>query len=284
MDGDEHKAESLFKMFQKYLSKTPNWNPENVIQKLNLKSDNVWKSKTGSVHGTTCLIEETRFVNALKSGVNFISCIQTKNLAARDADNQPELCHYLTHQYDDQFTWCVGRARPNPKKFSSRDYCNTHIDIPDLNFGSDRRNQIAALCPIKDILMTITFEEKGLILVFSGSHPASNAGKCGQGGDASRRLDQQRSQELCRCFRGCCKYIAGNINARILSPSQDQVNGSMMSLDASSSPGHISHLAVAGVGLWVASYGASTVALYHTESFIHMQVGGAPSHPWCQTD
>merc|ERR1719357_1723370 len=45
----------------------------------------------------------------------------------------------------------------------------------------------------------------------------------------------------------------------------------MMSLDASSSPGHISHLAVAGVGLWVASYGASTVALYHTESFIHMQ-------------
>ena len=65
---------------------------------------------------------------------------------------------------------------------------------------------------------------------------------------------------------------------------QDQVNGSMMSLDASSSPGHISHLAVAGVGLWVASYGASTVALYHTESFIHMQVGGAHSHPWCQTD
>ena len=132
--------------------------------------------------------------------------------------------------------------------------------------------------------LTITFEEKGLILVFSGSHPAINAGKCGQGGDASRRLDQQRSQELCRCFRGCCKYIAGNINARILSPSQDQVNGSMMSLDASSSPGHISHLAVAGVGLWVASYGASTVALYHTESFIHMQVGGGHSHPWCQTD
>ena len=78
--------------------------------------------------------------------------------------------------------------------------------------------------------------------------------------------------------------IAGNINTRILPPLQDQVNGSMMSLDASSSPGHISHLAVAGVGLWVASYGASTVALYHTESFIHMQVGGASSHPWCQTD
>ena len=165
MDGDEHKAESLFKMFQKYLSKTPNWNPETVSQKLNLKSDNVWKSKTGSVHATCCLIEEPRFENALKSGVNFISCIQTKNLVARDAENQPELCQYLTHQYDDQFTWCVGRACPNPKNFASRDYCNTYIDISDLNFGSDRRNQIAALCPIKDILMTITFEEKNKVSI-----------------------------------------------------------------------------------------------------------------------
>merc|ERR1719357_55545 len=45
----------------------------------------------------------------------------------------------------------------------------------------------------------------------------------------------------------------------------------MMSLDASSSPGHISHLAVAGVGLWVATAASSTLALDHTESFIHMQ-------------
>ena len=50
------------------------------------------------------------------------------------------------------------------------------------------------------------------------------------------------------------------------------MNGSMMSLDCLAAPGHISHLAVAGVGLWVASSASSTVALYHTESFIHMQV------------
>ena len=48
-----------------------------------------------------------------------------------------------------------------------------------------------------------------------------------------------------------------------------------MSLDCLAAPGHISHLAVAGVGLWVASSATSTVALYHTESFIHMQVS-----PW----
>ena len=52
----------------------------------------------------------------------------------------------------------------------------------------------------------------------------------------------------------------------------DQINGSTISLDCLAAPGHISHLAVAGVGLWVASSATSTVALYHTESFIHMQV------------
>ena len=49
------------------------------------------------------------------------------------------------------------------------------------------------------------------------------------------------------------------------------MSGSLLSLDCCAAPGHISHLAVAGVGLWVASYATSTVALYHTESFIHMQ-------------
>ena len=53
---------------------------------------------------------------------------------------------------------------------------------------------------------------------------------------------------------------------------QDQINGSTISLDCTAAPGHISHLAVAGVGLWVASSATSNVALYHTESFIHMQV------------
>lgn len=54
-----------------------------------------------------------------------------------------------------------------------------------------------------------------------------------------------------------------------------------MSLDCLAAPGHISHLAVAGVGLWVASSATSTVALYHTESFIHMQVrpGGHGTSP-----
>jgi len=53
--------------------------------------------------------------------------------------------------------------------------------------------------------------------------------------------------------------------------AEEQINGSMISLDCPAAPGHISHLAVAGVGLWVASSHTSTVALYHTESFIHMQ-------------
>ena len=33
----------------------------------------------------------------------------------------------------------------------------------------------------------------------------------------------------------------------------------------------VSHMAVCGIGLWVALHHSSTVSLYHTESFIHMQ-------------
>ncbi len=36
--------------------------------------------------------------------------------------------------------------------------------------------------------------------------------------------------------------------------------------------GTVSHMAVAGWGLWVAMVHASTISLYHTESFIHLQV------------
>merc|ERR1719481_1223764 len=36
-------------------------------------------------------------------------------------------------------------------------------------------------------------------------------------------------------------------------------------------PGSVAHMAVCGVGLWVSMVSSSTIALYHTESFIHMQ-------------
>merc|ERR1719238_221060 len=44
----------------------------------------------------------------------------------------------------------------------------------------------------------------------------------------------------------------------------------MMSLTTSNT-GMVSHIAVCGIGLWVALDHSSTVSLYHTESFIHMQ-------------
>ena len=46
--------------------------------------------------------------------------------------------------------------------------------------------------------------------------------------------------------------------------------GSMMSLTTSNT-GMVNHIAVCGIGLWVALDHSSTVSLYHTESFIHMQ-------------
>ena len=56
------------------------------------------------------------------------------------------------------------------------------------------------------------------------------------------------------------------------------VTGSLASLHmgASANPatpqaGAVAFMAVCGVGLWVALQSSSTVSLYHTESFIHMQ-------------
>ncbi len=46
----------------------------------------------------------------------------------------------------------------------------------------------------------------------------------------------------------------------------------MLALNSLACPGTVSHMAVAGVGLWVAMVHSSTIALYHTESFIHLQV------------
>jgi hypothetical protein len=48
--------------------------------------------------------------------------------------------------------------------------------------------------------------------------------------------------------------------------------GSVLALNSLACPGTVSHMAVAGVGLWVAMVHSSTIALYHTESFIHLQV------------
>ena len=61
-----------------------------------------------------------------------------------------------------------------------------------------------------------------------------------------------------------------------LSPGTASVSGSMASLNLSSNPatpqvGCVAFMAVCGVGLWVALQNSSTVSLYHTESFIHMQ-------------
>ena len=46
----------------------------------------------------------------------------------------------------------------------------------------------------------------------------------------------------------------------------------MISLCPGVEPGNVTAMAVAGVGLWVAVANSSNIQLYHTESFIHLQV------------
>merc|ERR550525_999284 len=63
-------------------------------------------------------------------------------------------------------------------------------------------------------------------------------------------------------------------------PSPSVLEGSVMSLNSQAAStaasmanlgSMVSHMAVCGIGLWVALHHSSTVSLYHTESFIHMQ-------------
>ena len=59
-------------------------------------------------------------------------------------------------------------------------------------------------------------------------------------------------------------------NADSNTGASGSVVASTMNL-AITSPGSVAFMAVCGVGLWVALQNSSTVSLYHTESFIHMQ-------------
>ena len=70
-------------------------------------------------------------------------------------------------------------------------------------------------------------------------------------------------------------YAAAGRRVTVLDPATCSVLKSFTVVEtgAGEAGNTVSHLAVAGVGLWVALAGSPTVSLYHTESFIHMQVG-----------
>jgi len=49
------------------------------------------------------------------------------------------------------------------------------------------------------------------------------------------------------------------------------IAGSLANLSFASPAGSVAYMAICGVGLWISLANSSTVSLYHTESFIHMQ-------------
>merc|ERR1719422_2577276 len=66
--------------------------------------------------------------------------------------------------------------------------------------------------------------------------------------------------------------VVRSFTANIEENPNSTFQGSVVSLlTLGGTPGCVSHMAVCGVGLWVSMASSSTIALYHTESFIHMQ-------------
>lgn len=163
MDGFDgnHKAEGLFKLLQKEIGPKQNWDPEQVQRKFVYKSDKIFKSKQDKLRPTQNFIDEERFAKKLKNGDNFIACFETKNIKTeniRDGQMADDVSRFLYSSHQDQFIWAPGRSYSNPKK-PFEDYCKDFFQIPDLNFGADRRNPLKVLCPISDILVLILIEE-----------------------------------------------------------------------------------------------------------------------------
>ena len=66
--------------------------------------------------------------------------------------------------------------------------------------------------------------------------------------------------------------VVRSFTANLEENQNSTFQGSVASLlTLGGTPGCVSHMAVCGVGLWVSMASSSTIALYHTESFIHMQ-------------
>ena len=170
-DHDNHKAETLFKQFRKHLGHIQNWPPGLVQRKLNLKSNRVFKSKEKTVRGTDDFLDETEFKSNLQNSTNFIACFETRNLRAQDPGQQNELQRFLEDIYGEHFIWGVGRAAENTDRFTLKNYSQTYIAIPDLNFGADRRNPISVHCPITDIVMVCLLKENyGVSILFDNKY------------------------------------------------------------------------------------------------------------------
>ena len=169
MEGlDNHRAEDLFKQFQTKISHKQNWSPSFVHRKLKIKSNRIFKSNERSLRATEDFAAEPRFDYHLRHDISFLVCVETKNLSPKDIGQQYALRDFLADDYEENFIWGIGRATRNDCRNTLRKFSNHEIEIPDLNFGADRENQITALCPMADIVLVLLLEEKyGVSVVYN---------------------------------------------------------------------------------------------------------------------
>ena len=79
------------------------------------------------------------------------------------------------------------------------------------------------------------------------------------------------SQILILMLDAWSNSVVRSFTANLEEKPASTFQGIMASLLTVRSPGCVSHMAVCGVGLWVSMANSSTIALFRTESFIHMQ-------------
>ena len=163
---DNMKADHILNLFIKHVSPVPNWNPE-LFQKKFLYTDRskVWVAKQQEIKLTSDFKRQQTFQREIRGGYNFIACVQTGNLEAVSEENRGRLAEFFD-EFNDGFVWvlCRGYVVRNRTLPSDR-----FVEIVDLCFGprKDRNNPLQVLCPIFDLLVTVSIETKNNVSILA---------------------------------------------------------------------------------------------------------------------
>lgn len=193
-----------------------------------LKSDKLYKSKQSSLRGTECFLTEDRFTNHLRLGNTFIACVETKNLRADKSDDSEhsDILRFLNDEYHDQFIWVTATSLSDARRsLSFKEYDEDFIEIPDLNFGANRKDPIRALCPMSDILTVLLFEEKNKLSVLFNK-------KC-------LKMKNHRGKQYLKSKTDCINFFQTkntNMNKENVNPSEPGTSGLQSKKSSSNKP------------------------------------------------
>ena len=143
----------------KHLGEIPSWHPTETHRKFLYKNDKIFKAKQRKIvrAETHALHEDAGFARNLRSGSNFLVCVETSNLEAMEPDHDERLTEFLS-EASYQHIWTIGRSADTGRK---NECSEQYIEIMDLLYKEaslNRSDFIHVKCPMKDVIMVVLIE------------------------------------------------------------------------------------------------------------------------------